>query len=129
LQILENSTKLNNNIVDIMSESTELKTLSDGFQAVLNHRDVKRTIVSPPIKFDFIYNTHHIVPAYLFDNCDKGIGFYFLDDITKINIVEDLEFTMKILESEKKELEKYTFKVIYALDKGDGRVLCGAKRV
>ena len=128
IKTLENSTTLNENIVDIMAESTDLKTLSDGFQAVLNHRNTNRTIVSPPVRFDFIYENKSIVPAYLFDSSEKGIGFYFLNNIIDSKLLERKYFTIKILDEFNKNLESYKYLIVYSVDKGNGRVLCGAKR-
>jgi len=128
IKTLDNSKMLNKNIIDIMYESTELKTLSDGFQAVLNHRIVNRTIVSPPIRFDFIYENKNIVPAYLFDSSEEGIGFYFLNDIVHSKAIEGKYFRIKILDDVSKDLENYKYIMIHSIDKAHGRVLCGAKR-
>jgi len=128
IDILENSTMLNENILDIMKESTELKTLSDGFQAVLNHRVTNRTIVSPPIQFDLICDNKHIVPAYLFDNSKEGIGFYFLNNVIDSAILREKYFTIKSLDGQNKEMENEKYLMIYSVDKGYGRVLCGAKK-
>ncbi len=129
IKTVDNSKMLNKNIIDIMNESTELKTLSDGFHAVLNYRVVNRTIVSPPLQFDFIYENKTIVPAYLFDSSEEGIGFYFLNDIVHFKAIEGKYFRIKFLDDVKKDLENYKYIMIHSVDKLHGRVLCGAKRV
>ncbi len=124
---IKTSKILNNSISEIMDESTDLKTLSDGFQAVLNIRQLERTLISPPIGVEVQLNSKHI-PAYLFDISPEGIAFYFLEDAMQQDLINKQLIVLKVMGSEHKEIENNTYKVTYALDKGFGRLLCGAKK-
>ncbi len=125
---LENSKMFGESVVDIMNESTDLKALSDGFQAVLNQRNITRSIISPPIKLYIkLYNEN--VEAYLFDSNEKGIGFYFIDDNVDYTKLVSQTITFKVEGDLYKDLENNKYKVVHANDKGNKRILCGAKKV
>ncbi|MEA1956636.1 MAG: methyl-accepting chemotaxis protein [Campylobacterota bacterium] len=125
---LNNSKMFNKSVIDIMGESIDLKALSDGFQAVLNQRIVDRSVISPPVKIIVTFG-NTTKEAYLFDSNDKGMAFYFLEDaIQNIRIVNQ-NISIKTIGNEYKELENNRYQVVYANDKGNNRILCGAKKV
>jgi len=119
---------LNNSITEIMQESTDLKTLSDGFQAVLNVRNIKRTLISPPIQVHICFNQNETV-AYLFDISENGLAFYFLENSMKHDIIDGKVIILKVFGKTYKEIEQNSYKISYAIDKGLGRLLCGASKV
>jgi methyl-accepting chemotaxis protein len=121
------SLMLNDTMEEIMSESTELKTLSDGFQAVLNIRQAERTLISPPIEIHVLFNNIE-TPAYLFDLSEYGVSFYFLNNTMKDDTINKKIVVLKVLSKEYKHIVENSYKVTYAIDKGFGRVLCGAKK-
>lgn len=125
---LENSKMFGESILYIMKESTDLKALSDGFQAVLNHRNTVRSIISPPIRLN-IKISGSILEAYLFDSNDKGIGFYFLEDTFKSSQLVNKIINFEVIGNLHKELENNRYEVVHATDKGNKRILCGAKKV
>ena len=125
---LENSKMFGESVVDIMNESTDLKALSDGFQAVLNQRNITRSIISPPIKL-YIKLHNENLEAYLFDSNEKGIGFYFIDDNVDYTKLVSQTITFKVEGDLHKDLENNKYKVVHANDKGNKRILCGAKKV
>ncbi len=125
---LENSKMFNESVVDIMDESTDLKALSDGFQAVLNQRNVDRSVIAPPVKVNIKFGANTAV-AYLFDKNDKGIGFYCLDNAVQPSSVVHQTISIEVIGDVHKEFENNSYKVVYANDKGNGRILCGAKKV
>ena len=118
---------LNDSISEIMSESTELKTLSDGFQAVLNIRKVERTLISPPIEIHVIFNRTE-TPAYLFDISEGGAAFYFLNNTMREETIDQKIVVLRVIGDQHKHIINNTYHVTYAMDKGLGRVLCGAKK-
>ena len=119
---------LNDSITEIMQESTDLKTLSDGFQAVLNVRNIKRTLISPPIQVHICFNQNETV-AYLFDISENGLAFYFLENSMKHDIIDGKVIILKVFGKTYKEIEQNSYKISYAIDKGLGRLLCGASKV
>jgi len=127
---LKNSQYLTDAIIEIMDESTKLKTLSDGFQAVLNHRTVERTTIAPPLK-SIIKRGSRLDEAYLFDRNANGIGFYFLEqDVTAVSIVNEIiEVELVSDEEGMPGIKIGQYEVVYAIDKGTHRVLCGAKKI
>ncbi len=127
---LENSQLLNEAIIEIMGESTKLKTLSDGFQAVLNHRTVERSTIAPPLKCH-IKRGNRIDNAYLFDRNAKGIAFYCLErEIDAVEIVnQTIEVELTADEEGMPGIDIGKYRVAYALDKGTNRVLCGAQKL
>ncbi len=82
-----------NNSKKIMSilveKSGELKSLADGFEVVMNNRNIKRTIITPPIHAYLKNGGRQKEPGvYLFDNSSKGISFYAAED--------SLSFALKV---------------------------------
>ncbi|MEN8302625.1 MAG: methyl-accepting chemotaxis protein [Campylobacterota bacterium] len=125
---LKNSKMFNEAVLEIMKESTNLKALSDGFQAVLNQRIADRSIISPPVKI-MIKTSLDKVEGYLFDANDKGVAFFFLDNKMQSNQITDKTFSIEIHGDYDKNIENNRYQVVYANDKGNGRLLCGAKRL
>ena len=123
---LENSKILDETIIEIMDESTKLKALSDGFQAVLNKRTVDRSIISPPRKY-LVKLAHIKEEAYLFDANKAGIAFYFVDKEINPSQLDGYTIEMKSLSDEGKEIEAKRYQIVYAINKGNNRIFCGAK--
>jgi len=57
---------------DTAEKSASLKTLADGFEIVLDNRQAKRTVITPPIKAHDIKSKN----LYIFDISQTGISFY-----------------------------------------------------
>jgi len=125
---LENSKMFAESVSEIMNKSTDLKALSDGFQAVLNHRNISRSIISPPIKLKIKFSNSSL-DAYLFDSNEKGIGFYFVEDSVNYNKLVNQIVSFDVVGDLHKDLENNRYQVVHANDKGNNRILCGAKRV
>ncbi len=125
---LKNSKILDETIVEIMGESTKLKALSDGFQAVLNQRTVDRSIISPPIKC-LIKSNNFSKEAYLFDANSRGVAFYFIDKEINPSTLNNSTVEIKPLDSRHQELVNNRYKIVYAIDKGKNRMFCGAKTI
>ena len=125
---IKTSQVLTDSISEIMNESSHLKTLSDSFQAVLNARRVERTLISPPIEAYIKFN-NTTTKAYLFDFNEKGIAFYFLENSMQSSVIDGHVIVLKVHDERYKSIENNTYKVTYALDKGLGRLLCGAKKI
>ncbi|WP_373070746.1 methyl-accepting chemotaxis protein [Sulfurimonas sp.] len=128
---LATSKVLNETIDEIMDESSKLKDLSDGFQAVLNNRVENRTVITPPLKAIFHLSNNIKEEGYIFDSSTSGIAFYFADKTIKPSDLE--QQTMKVEldsglndPSYNKILDK-KYKVKYALDKGNAKIFCGAE--
>ncbi|WP_331775344.1 methyl-accepting chemotaxis protein [Sulfurospirillum sp. 1612] len=60
---------------DTAEKSASLKTLADGFEIVLDNRQAKRTVVTPPMKARDIKSRS----LYIFDISQSGIAFYDVD--------------------------------------------------
>nr|WP_241761501.1 methyl-accepting chemotaxis protein [Sulfurimonas gotlandica] len=123
---LKNSKILDETIIEIMNESTKLKALSDGFQAVLNKRDVDRSVISPPDKC-IIKSSNFSEEAYLFDANDRGIAFYFMDKNINHKSINGDQITISFYSDIHQNLANSRYQIVYAIDKGNNRVFCGAK--
>jgi methyl-accepting chemotaxis protein len=124
---LKNSNFLDEIMNEIMDESTKLKTLSDGFQAVLNKRVADRTIISPPEKY-LIKFDNFVQEAYIFDANEEGIGFYFIDKNINQSFITNQIITIEAVDkTTHHNFDTKGYKVLYALDKGNNRTFCGAK--
>lgn len=123
---LQNSNILDETIVEIMNESTQLKALSDGFQAVLNKRTVDRSIISPPAKC-MIKFTNFSEEAYLFDANNKGVSFYFIDKNIDIKLITNDYITIDFYNETHQKFSNNRYQLVYAINKGNNRVFCGAK--
>jgi methyl-accepting chemotaxis protein len=123
---LKNSKILDETIVEIMNESTKLKALSDGFQAVLNKRDVDRSVISPPEKC-IIKSSNFSEEAYLFDANDSGMAFYFMDKNINHKSINGDQITISFYSDIHQNLANSRYQIVYAIDKGNNRIFCGAK--
>ena len=123
----QNSESLDEVINEIMNDSTELKTLSDGFEVILNKRKSTRTIVSPPQKC-MIDVRNHKLEAYLFDVSDSGISFYFIEPIENVDLMDAL-FTLKVQAQEYSHLNDSRYKIVYISQNSNERFFCGAAKV
>ena len=127
---LDNSHLLTDTIIEIMNESTKLKVLSDGFQAVINYRESERSTITPPlkcrIKSDLINEE-----AYLFDRNGVGISFYLLNREINLQHLINKQISLILISDEEdhEELDLGLYRIAYAIDKGNKRILCGAKKV
>lgn len=54
----------------------ELKSLADGFEVVLNKREVNRSIITPPASVRVKANGATIGDGYVFDCSENGVSFY-----------------------------------------------------
>ena len=124
---LNTSTLLVETIVEIMNESAKLKVLSDGFQAILNHREVQRAIISPPVKC-LIKSTNINHEAYLFDANETGIAFYFIDSNLNPSSINRQHIHIELIDASKLKFDRQ-YEIIYAIDKGNNRIFCGAKSI
>jgi len=123
-----NSIMLNDAIFEIMNESTKLKSLSDGFQAVLNNREIDRSIISPPIKC-IISSGQLNKEAYIFDASQGGISFYFIDQGINPNDLQNANITIKQIDNaQENRFANTRYKVVYSIDKGNNRLFCGAQK-
>lgn len=74
----------------ISNKSAQLKSLADGFELVLNNRENKRTVITPPISaVDEEGNK-----LYIFDISDGGISFYYHDKQVSKNIGEHMQLRL-----------------------------------
>lgn len=81
--VAETSHELNRIILQIMNKSANLKTISDGFEVVLNKRSQKRDIISPLVNC-LITCKGNETYGFLFDISEEGISFYHLTCSKKI---------------------------------------------
>ncbi|WP_455757849.1 methyl-accepting chemotaxis protein [Sulfurimonas sp.] len=124
---LNNSLMLNDTISEIMDESTKLKSLSDGFQAVLNNREVDRSVISPPMKC--IIKSHSFKEeAYLFDASESGISFYFIDKNLTPEAIKGSTIDISSIDDTTNQYINIKYKIVYTIDKGNNRIFCGAEK-
>jgi len=128
---MKTSKVLNDTIDEIMDESSKLKELSDGFQSVLNNRVSNRTIISPPLNAIFHIDNGLKKQGYIFDSSNSGIAFYFsnvdIKDCDIKNRTLSVELDSGLDDSSYNKKLDHNYKVIYAIDKGNKRVFCGAE--
>lgn len=125
---LKNSKTLDKAIVEIMSESAKLKSLSDGFEAVQNNRTIQRTIISPPLIATIIMNDFK-KESYLFDESKNGISFYFIDQDIQTQALLGKTISLQLSDTNHDALSKNRYKIVYAIDKGNNRIFCGATKI
>jgi methyl-accepting chemotaxis protein len=63
----------------LVKKGGELKSLADGFEVITDHRNIKRTIITPPLKAKAYINGEFANEVYIFDNSHDGISFYTTD--------------------------------------------------
>ena len=124
----ENSELLDTIILEIMEQSSHLKSLSDGFEVILNKRSATRTIISPPVKCEIDVN-RSTENCYLFDISDNGISFYFVDAKVQARELQNKVIKLKSNASEYAFLEQTKYKVVYITEQSNGRWFCGATKV
>lgn len=61
---------------DTADKSASLKTLADGFEVVLDNRDAKRTVITPPLEAKDAKSNS----LYVFDLSSNGISFYDVNE-------------------------------------------------
>ena len=123
----KNSEILDEIIMEIMEQSSNLKSLSDGFEVILNHRVAKRTIISPPVKCEVKVNGSKEI-CYLFDSSEKGISFYFVDENIQVKTLENQTVRLNSLDKSHSELSNIDYKVVYIIEQTGGRYFCGATK-
>ena len=125
---LENSKMLDDTMMEIMQESSQLKSLSDGFEAVANHRIAERQVIAPPTKC-YIESNNFKEKAYLFDINEKGIAFYFIDQNVSPSNIKGIIVNLVVADGTYQEVSRHNYKILYAIDKGKNRIFCGAIKV
>ncbi|MEA2098980.1 MAG: methyl-accepting chemotaxis protein [Campylobacterota bacterium] len=125
---LKNSQILDNIILEIMEQSSSLKSLSDGFEVILNNRTDQRSIISPPVKCEINVNGS-IENCYLFDSSNKGISFYFVDEKVLASALKDKIVDLKPMVSGYSEVTQTRYKVVYTIEQSGHRWFCGAIKV
>jgi len=79
--VLENAKLLKEAINAILDGSASLKTLSDGFDVVLEKRNAQRTVLSPPAYVNInIEKSAKSLSVFVFDKSNAGLSFYNLDN-------------------------------------------------
>jgi len=122
---LQNSQILNKIILEIMEQSSSLKSLSDGFEVILNNRTDKRSIISPPVKCE-IKVDGKVENCYLFDSSSKGISFYFVDEEVVANSLKNQIIDLKPTSTGHEEISQTRYKVVYTIEQSEHRWFCGA---
>jgi len=125
---LKNSQILNKIILEIMEQSSSLKSLSDGFEVILNNRTDKRSIISPPVKCEIKVNGK-LENCYLFDSSSKGISFYFVDETVAASSLKDQVIDLKPTSKGHEDVTQTRYKVVYTIEQSEHRWFCGAIKV
>ena len=123
----KNSEILDSIILEIMEQSSNLKSLSDGFEVILNNREATRTIISPPVKC-IIDVDGSKEDCYLFDNSESGISFYFVEERVKANALQDKLINLIPSVDGYSEIAQTNYKVVYIIEQSAGRWFCGASK-
>ncbi|WP_456451684.1 methyl-accepting chemotaxis protein, partial [Hydrogenimonas sp.] len=130
-RIVESTGNVESVMEMISEESAELKVLSDGFETVVNHRKMPRTIVSPPVKIEIAYDTGGVDRGYIFDISERGISFYGIEEDSICN-TENLSGRRGVVKFSEpiRGMTEVRFEVVYQSDpKFHGIRFCGAKRI
>ena len=122
-----NTEILDDIILEIMDQSSNLKSLSDGFEVILNNRVAKRTIISPPVMCEVDMNGSK-EKCYLFDNSEKGISFYFVDENIAAKELENRVVTLRPTVDGFSEIAQTRYRVVYITEQSGGRWFCGATK-
>ena len=105
--ILTNNAEDTKKIMDSISQkSAQLKTLADGFEVVLNNRDARRTVQTPPLKAKDENNNE----VFIFDLSKDGVSFYYLNRQNILNKGDIL--TLKLGENTE-NLNTIRCKIVY----------------
>ena len=102
------------------------------FQAVLNQRGNDRSIISPPLKAIIKSDDGFTEQGYIFDSNASGMAFYFIDKGMHPDAINGKHVKV-VLDGQgdgsyDKVLDR-RYLVVYALDKGNDRLFCGAKTI
>jgi len=124
----KNSEVLDSIIIEIMNQSSGLKSLSEGFEVLLNKRDVPRSIVSPPVKCKVKVN-ESMQDCYLFDKTDHGISFYFIDENIDSKALKGRTLKLITDDESNREIAQSQYKVVYVIEQSNDRAFCGATKV
>ncbi|MEA3374446.1 MAG: methyl-accepting chemotaxis protein [Campylobacterota bacterium] len=111
----------------LVQKGGELKSLADGFEVVLNKRNAKRTIITPPIEGVLHVNGKKYDSIFLFDCSTTGISFY--------DISSDMETLCRTGDRGRLELsqptdghDSFNFEVVYISEESmKGVFFYGAK--
>ena len=123
----KNTEILDDIILEIMDQSSNLKSLSDGFEVILNNRQATRTIISPPVKCEVSVNGSKEV-CYLFDNSEKGISFYFVDEKVQARELKNRVISLIPSVDGFSDIAQTKYKVVYITEQSGGRWFCGATK-
>jgi len=124
----ENSELLDIVISEIMKESSNLKSLSEGFEVILNKRKTVRSIISPPIKCH-VDIKGKMEECYLFDKSDSGISFYFVKEEIVAKDLENKIIKLTPVADKNSKVTQIEYKVIYIIEQSHNRRFCGAIKV
>ncbi len=111
-------------IMDSISQkSAQLKTLADGFEVVLNNRNEKRTVQTPPLKA----KDENGRDIFIFDLSQGGVSFYFLDNSKKLHSGDKITLKLENTVDGEKTIK---CEVVYSNNQNTQNVyFYGAKRV
>ena len=123
----KNTEILDDIILEIMDQSSNLKSLSDGFEVILNNRVATRTIISPPVMCEVNINGSK-EKCYLFDNSEKGISFYFVDENVKAQELKNRVINLSPTVDGYNDVAQTRYKVVYITEQSGGRWFCGASK-
>lgn len=123
----KNTEILDSIIMEIMEQSTHLKSLSDGFEVILNKRSAQRTIISPPVECEVIVDGLK-ERCFLFDNSEKGISFYFVDEHVKPQHLDSEVIQLKPKTAGFEQIAQTRYRVVYIIEQSGSRWFCGATK-
>ncbi|MEA1915950.1 MAG: methyl-accepting chemotaxis protein [Campylobacterota bacterium] len=127
--ILAANANVSKQVMNVLVEKGgELKGLADGFEVIAEGRDIKRTIITPPLEAKVYVNSKFMTDVYIFDSSNGGISFYSTDVVSgKCGIKTEikLEFS-KELNGKKSAM----YEIVYVSKESlKGIFFCGAKLV
>ena len=123
-----NSELLNIVISEIMNESSNLKSLSEGFEVILNKRKTLRSIISPPIMCN-VEMRGKMEECYLFDKSDSGVSFYFVDEDIHAKDLKNKNIKLIPQADINSDISQTEYKVVYIVEQSHNRRFCGATKV
>jgi|GEM_PF-735788 len=117
---------------DISNDSAELKLLSDGFEVVLENREAKRTVVTPPILGSISFDSgENFDEIYVFDKSKEGISFFAVNKNTNEKKKSMLGENATInLTKELHGIKSFRVKIVYcSMDKVKDTAFCGCQLI
>jgi len=124
-QLISNSKITQTSIKNITIESSNLKSLADGFEVILNRREAKRTVIAPPVKAKVTSNKGKFLDAYIFDKSEGGLSLVYQEGPAALSKDERAEVE---LEKAVKGSMKFRIEIVYCYKKkGTNTIFCGAK--